>query len=52
MEYDYYNREMSRENEPNSLNISENCGSTHIENLQKYVLENKLDVGLVFDGDT
>lgn len=38
-------------NEPNGLNINENCGSTHIENLQKYVLENKLDVGFAFDGD-
>lgn len=38
-------------NEPNGLNINENCGSAHIENLQKYVLENKLDVGFAFDGD-
>ena len=28
-----------------------NCGSTHIEGLQKYVVENRLDVGFAFDGD-
>ena len=38
-------------NEPNGLNINKDCGSTHIENLQKFVLENKLDVGFAFDGD-
>ena len=38
-------------NEPNGLNINKGCGSTHIENLQKFVLENKLDVGFAFDGD-
>ena len=36
---------------PNGLNINENCGSTHIEHLQKFVVENKLDVGFAFDGD-
>ena len=35
----------------NGLNINKDCGSTHIENLQKFVLENKLDVGFAFDGD-
>lgn len=38
-------------NEPDGLNINENCGSTHIEVLRKYVLENKLDVGFAYDGD-
>ena len=38
-------------NTPNGLNINENCGSTHIENLVKYVVDNKLDVGFAFDGD-
>ncbi len=38
-------------NEPDGLNINLNCGSTHIENLQKYVLDNKLDVGFAYDGD-
>ena len=33
------------------MNINKDCGSTHIENLQKFVLENKLDVGFAFDGD-
>lgn len=36
---------------PNGLNINENAGSTHIEGLQKYVVENKLDVGFAYDGD-
>ena len=38
-------------NEPNGFNINTNCGSTHIENLQKYVAEKGLDVGFAFDGD-
>ena len=37
--------------QPDGLNINENCGSTHIEVLQKYVLENQLDVGFAYDGD-
>lgn len=37
--------------EPDGVNINADCGSTHIENLQKYVVENKLDAGLAFDGD-
>ena len=37
--------------EPNGLNINENCGSTHIENLQKLVKEKHLDFGFAFDGD-
>ena len=37
--------------EPNGLNINKNCGSTHIENLQKLVLEKHLDFGFAFDGD-
>ena len=36
---------------PDGININENCGSTHVENLQKYVLEHNLDAGLAFDGD-
>ncbi|MCL2671121.1 MAG: phosphoglucosamine mutase [Clostridiales bacterium] len=36
---------------PNGTNINENCGSTHPENLQKFVVENKLDLGFAFDGD-
>ena len=38
-------------NEPDGNNINQNCGSTHIEELQKCVRENHLDVGFAFDGD-
>ena len=37
--------------QPNGLNINTNCGSTHIEVLQKYVVDNGLDVGFAYDGD-
>lgn len=37
--------------EPDGININEKCGSTHIEALSKYVVENKLDMGVAFDGD-
>ena len=37
--------------EPNGININDGCGSTHIENLQKFVIENNLDVGFAYDGD-
>ena len=37
--------------EPDGLNINTNAGSTHIEVLQKYVVENGLDVGFAYDGD-
>lgn len=36
---------------PNGENINAGCGSTHIEALAKYVVENKLDLGVAFDGD-
>ena len=38
-------------NNPDGLNINMNCGSTHIEELQKFVVENHLDVGFAYDGD-
>ena len=38
-------------NEPDGLNINTDCGSTHIEHLQKFVVEKGLDVGFAFDGD-
>lgn len=38
-------------NHPDGLNINTDCGSTHIGGLQKYVVENGLDVGFAFDGD-
>ena len=37
--------------EPDGTNINMNCGSTHIEVLQKYVMEKGLDVGFAYDGD-
>ena len=37
--------------EPDGYNINNNAGSTHIEVLQKYVLDNGLDVGFAYDGD-
>ena len=37
--------------EPDGYNINTNAGSTHIEGLQKFVLDNHLDVGFAFDGD-
>ena len=37
--------------EPNGLNINTNCGSTHIENLQKFVVDSGCDVGFAYDGD-
>ena len=37
--------------EPDGTNINRDAGSTHIEHLQKHVVDNKLDVGFAFDGD-
>ncbi len=37
--------------QPDGYNINTDCGSTHIEHLQKFVVENRLDVGFAFDGD-
>ena len=37
--------------DPDGININENAGSTHIENLQKFVVDNELDVGFAYDGD-
>lgn len=36
---------------PDGENINKDCGSTHIESLQKYVAENGFDLGFAFDGD-
>lgn len=36
---------------PNGVNINDNCGSTHIDVLGKYVRENGFDLGVAFDGD-
>ena len=38
-------------NTPSGFNINVNCGSTHIEEMQSYVLRNHLDVGFAYDGD-
>ena len=38
-------------NQPDGTNINTNCGSTHIEVLQKYVVDNGLDIGFAYDGD-
>ncbi len=38
-------------NEPDGTNINRDCGSTHIEHLQKFVKEKHLDVGFAYDGD-
>ena len=38
-------------NEPDGYNINLNAGSTHLEVLQKYVVDNHLDCGIAFDGD-
>ena len=37
--------------EPNGVNVNDNCGSTHMEHLMTYVKENRLDAGVAFDGD-
>ncbi len=36
---------------PDGYNINTNCGSTHIEHLQRFVVDNGLDIGFAFDGD-
>lgn len=38
-------------NKPDGTNINADCGSTHIEALQKFVIENHLDAGFAYDGD-
>ena len=38
-------------NNPNGTNINTNCGSTHINELKKFVIEKGLDVGFAYDGD-
>lgn len=38
-------------NTPDGCNINDNCGSTHLDNLQRFVTENDCDLGLAFDGD-
>jgi phosphoglucosamine mutase len=37
--------------EPNGLNINDGCGSTHLDVLQRAVVEHRADLGLAHDGD-
>ncbi len=38
-------------NKPDGININQKCGSTHLEMLKEYVINNKMDLGIAFDGD-
>ena len=38
-------------NKPDGVNINKNCGSTHLDVLQKFVVKNNCDLGFAFDGD-
>ena len=38
-------------NNPDGININHNCGSTHLEGLKKFVVDNKLSLGIAYDGD-
>ena len=38
-------------NHPDGININDNCGSTHLEGLKKFVVGNKLSLGIAYDGD-
>ncbi len=38
-------------NNPDGININQNCGSTHLEMLKEYVLKNKMNLGIAYDGD-
>ena len=38
-------------NNPDGININDNCGSTHLDSLKKFVVENKLSLGVAYDGD-
>ena len=38
-------------NNPNGININHNCGSTHLEGLKKFVVDNHLSLGVAYDGD-
>ena len=36
---------------PNGININDSCGSTHLEGLKKFVVYNKCNLGIAYDGD-
>lgn len=38
-------------NKPNGININDNCGSTSLDSIANFVKENKLDLGIAYDGD-
>ena len=38
-------------NAPDGININKNCGSTHMEGLKEYVINNKMSLGIAYDGD-
>ena len=38
-------------NHPDGININQDCGSTHLEGLKKFVVDNKLSLGIAYDGD-
>ncbi len=38
-------------NYPDGININQGCGSTHLESIKQYVVDNKLDLGIAYDGD-
>ena len=38
-------------NNPDGININNNCGSTHLESLKKLVVEKNLSLGIAYDGD-
>ena len=38
-------------NNPNGININDNCGSTHLEKVKEFVKENSLSIGIAYDGD-
>ena len=38
-------------NTPNGVNINKDCGSTHMENLQRLVKDSNLSLGIAYDGD-
>lgn len=42
---------ISLSDEPNGININEDCGSTHMENLRDHVIQHKADIGIAHDGD-
>ena len=38
-------------NQPDGININQDCGSTHLDGLKKFVVDNKLSLGIAYDGD-